>query len=150
MPMTRTQVGDDVVYQFAGTVDRYDIHALFDDNYHNYQTIGDALGYIYDFSQTDKIALSTVRVTQMRLSTTPANRPIAVISNNTKTFTTLLRTVETFTSLRGRPLYGVVTSIDEGHTWLANYFTNQGLQRDQLRGRHTLTLSPPLNIQRPD
>jgi hypothetical protein len=135
MSVSQSRQGDNAIYQLIGPFDAATAHQLVDLNAADYNELGEALGAVIDFRQVSNITISGLRVVQSRLSNLSFEAaPVALLGQPDSVLTTFMRGLEALTS-RGHSRYKVCTSRAEALQWLDDWFVQNNLDREALRGR---------------
>jgi len=106
MPVTNQQQGDTVIYTLSGPFDRECAMQYISLNVEDYNTIGDAMGTVIDYSQMGRFSI----------------------------IVTFLRGLEALSS-RGRSRFGFFSTIEEGLDWIDSWYKANQKDRDALRGQ---------------
>jgi hypothetical protein len=140
MPVTVERRELDAIYTIVGPLDARAGHRLLDLNWHDYNEVGDALGAIIDIRQAS-LTVAGVRLVQKRLDGVVFDAPVAIVGSPNSVFITFLQTLDALTS-RGRRRFSLLTNVEEARDWIAQWYLENGKERDALRGQVTTIVKP--------
>jgi hypothetical protein len=134
MPVTNQQQGDTVIYTLSGPFDRECAMQYISLNVEDYNTIGDAMGTVIDYSQMGRFSVSGLRIIQDSIKGVQFDTPVALVGNQDSIIVTFLRGLEALSS-RGRSRFGFFSTVEEGLDWIDSWFKANQKDRNALRGQ---------------